>query len=198
MKNKMLTMCLALCLACPPVLAENVTTTETVNGQSEISNKVEVTMKASDIKVTVPVGGATFHINPNADIKGGAPLTIVNELNVTNESLFPVYVKLDNMKAKEGTTQKVTHKDDFSKHWRQFTKSECQTMIGFNFGTTGGGWDVPTESAEGKNGGMTWQIFGKQSENIAPSVLTGFAWDAPDTLEYQLDLLVSLEGTPTE
>lgn len=197
MKNKVLSLCLAMALAATPVLADTVSTSTTVNGQSSVSNKVEVTMKPVEIKVTVPVGGASFHINPNADIKGGEELVTVNELNVINEGFFPIYVKLDNMKAKEGTTQKVTHKDEMGKAWADFTKSDCQNMIGFNFATGSGGWHLPTESVEQKNGGMTWHIYGGNSRNIAPVVLTGYAWEEADTLEYQMDLIVSLEGTET-
>lgn len=197
MKNKVLSLCLAMALAATPVLAETVSTSTTTDGQSSISNKVEVTMNAVEIKVTVPVGGANFHINPNANIKGGEKLVTVNELNVTNEGFFPVYVKLDNMKAKEGTTQKVTHKDEMGKHWKDFTKSDCQNMIGFNFATPSGGWHLPSESADQNNGGMTWQVFGGNTRNIAPEVLTGYAWGEADTLEYQMDLIVSLEGTET-
>lgn len=155
------------------------------------TSQLTMTVEAPVINVTVPVGGLSFHVNPNANVYEGEEYLTKTDFEVTNNSNIGVDFTLKSVKAKEGTTQKVTSTGtDDPKGWGS-KRTQEEIIFRFKEGET-----LKTASTEGvgDNLNITLPLAGKENKVIDYHVVTGLDFVSTNTMNYILDIVIALKG----
>lgn len=209
MSKKILSALLALCmvtaLAVPAMATSNLempTTPNVVSSGSTATTNLVGKIVATQLKVTVPTK-ITFDIDPTIEVKGTIDVTrqLTNKpsnIEIVNESLVPVYVKINNISVTGGANLVNKEADLSGNKTVMFAYKKTGTVSDFNteadwlmldisssniyaLSNDGGKIDVPSSS----NNKLTMEMYAQ----------TINGWAAGDSFTITPTIVVSTSAT---
>lgn len=182
--NKIVT-ALAVATLTVPVLAVSTSTPST-----EFSFEA----KPADIIVTVPVGGISFNIDPNAKASGGKTFT-ASTLTITNNSCANVDMVIESIKSKEGTTMKIRDQAKY-KDWNRIGAKQSGESIAMHWIKNGEDSRWIRDEIEVEKNGNEQHRLSKLGGSLELSLggLHGLSMTEPTNQEYTINFMFTLAG----
>lgn len=195
---KRLSVLLCLVLAVyTPVSANGITTdiTREITTPSAIqvttpSGIQTVATTPSMVKVTVPLDGASFNINPN-DVDN---FVTTSDLVIHNESTESVVVNLESVRSTNDYQPKIVSPNTFD-DWSTLGRHDTETKIALGLvdrDTNNEIWFDNEDNVYNIN--YSFSLDQQQTKVLAPVAKAGLAWSESKTMSYDMVITITTEN----